>query len=393
MKKISSILLILTIIVAMNKVVYADALSDYQKQLDAIKAEQQANAKQLTGLDQEIAQDLYEMIDLDSKIVTFSTKLGELQKKVDDVNAALSEQEQSLQNSAQSYNSAEEVYITRLRIIYENGVPSMLDIFLSSQGISDFFSKMNVLTSILEYDKSLVKNMQNQKEYIDYIKKNIEIQKVQLEQLKYDTEKSSKALDDAKSAKENKMSQMQSSKATLKAKAAALNKQEQEASKKIQAEIEKMADTGGSFSGQFAWPTPGFNIITTRYNTSYDPWGTGSYSTHTGCDVAGSGISGTPIRAMESGTVTLAKYYGGYGNCVIVDHGTSSVDGHKYKSLYGHAERLNVVVGQKVTKGQIISFVGSTGNSTGAHLHLELYKDNKRLDPLSYFGGMKFIYR
>jgi murein DD-endopeptidase MepM/ murein hydrolase activator NlpD len=235
--------------------------------------------------------------------------------------------------------------------------------------------------------------MKNQKQYIDYIKNNIEFQRTQLEQLQYDTEKSAKSLDDAKTAKENKMVQMQSSKETLKAKAAALAKQEQEASRKIQEEIERMQDTGGSFSGQFAWPTPGFNIITTRYNTSYDPWNSGTSTVHTGTDISGSGIFGTKILAMESGTVTLASYYGGYGNCVIIDHGTSAVDGQKYKSLYGHAERLNVVKGQKVVKGQVIAYVGSTGNSTGAHLHLELYKNNKRLDPLSYFGGMKFIYR
>jgi len=235
--------------------------------------------------------------------------------------------------------------------------------------------------------------MQSQKEYIDYIKNNIEVQKIQLEQLKYDTEKSSKSLEDAKDAKERKMNEMKSSQATLKAKAVALAKQETEASKKIQAEIEKMIDIGGSFSGQFAWPTPGFSIITTRYNTSYDPWNAGTYSIHTGCDIAGANISGSKIIAMESGTIVLAQYYGGYGNCVIVDHGTSAIDGNKYKSLYGHAERLNVYVGQKVAKGQTIAFVGSTGNSTGAHLHLELYKNNKRLDPLSYFGGMKLTYR
>lgn len=393
MKKISSILVVLVVLLVMTKSVYADALSDYQKQLEAIKSQQQDTAKQLSGLDKEIAQDLYEMMDLDSKMVTFSIKLADLKAKVDDVNAKLKEQEQALQNSAQLYNSAEEIYITRLRIIYENGVPSLLDVLLSSNSISNFFSKMNALTSILQYDKSLVSNMKNQKEYIDYIKNNIEFQKTQLEQLQYDTEKSAKSLDDAKAAKENKMIQMQSSKATLKAKVAALAKQEQEAARKIQEEIERMQDTGGTFSGQFAWPTPGFNIITTRYNTSYDPWNSGTSTIHTGTDVAGSGIFGTKIIAMESGTVTLASYYGGYGNCVIIDHGTSAVDGQKYKSLYGHAERLNVVKGQKVVKGQIIAYVGSTGNSTGAHLHLELYKNNKRLDPLSYFSGMKFIYR
>lgn len=393
MKKISIILFALIAVIAMSKVVYADALSDYQKQLDAIKAQQKATASQLTGLDQQIAEYMYDIMDLDSQIVEYSSKLADLQKKVDDVNSQLQEQQQALQDAAQSYNSAQDIYLTRLRVIYENGVPNMLDIFLSSQSISDFFSKVNVLNSILDYDKSLVNNMQNQKEYVDYIKNNIEIQKTQLDQLTYDTQKSSQALADARTAKQNKMNQMQSSKATLTATAAALAKQESDTQRKIQDEINRMADTGGSFSGQFAWPVPGFNLITTKFNQAYDPWNTGNYTYHTGCDISGSNIYGTPIRAIEAGTIVLAQYYGGYGNCVIIDHGTSSVDGNKYKSLYGHAERLNVVVGQKVNRGDIISYVGSTGNSTGAHLHLEIYKNNKLVDPLSYFKGMNLIYR
>lgn len=393
MKKTSIIFSILVIVIFMTTSVYADALSDYQKQLEQIKEDQKANAAQLTGLEQEIAQDLYDMIELDSKIVEFSSKLAELQAKVDDVNAKLEQQETALQNSAQLYNSAEEVYITRLRVIYENGIPSMLDIFLSAESIGDFFSKLNVLNSILDYDKSLVDNMQNQKEYIDYIKDDIEVQKVQLEQLKYDTEKSATALEDAKIAKENKMNEMQESKSTLEATGEALAKQEAEAAKKIQEEINKMQDFGGSFSGQFAWPTPGFNIITATFHEMYDPWGTGNYTLHTGVDIAGSGISGHKIVAMESGTVKLARYYGGYGNCVIIDHGTSDVDGNKYKTLYGHAQRLNVVYNQKVVKGETIAYVGTTGNSTGAHLHLEVYKNNTLVDALSYFKGMSLVYR
>lgn len=393
MKKISGIFAMLMVMIIAASSVHADALSDYQKEFEEIKKQQQENAQKLTGIDKEIAQDLYDMTNLDGKITTFSTKLNELQKKVDDINSKLEEQEKALQNSAQSYNSAEEMYLTRLRVIYENGVPTMIDMFLSSQNIIDFFSKMNVLNSILEYDKKLVDNMKNQKEYVDNIKNDIELQKAQLDQLKYDTEKSTKSLEDARLAKEQKMNDMKSSKATLKAKAEALAKQEVESQRKIQAEIDKMQDTGGSFNGQFAWPTPGFNVITTKFNTGYDPWGTGNVTIHTGCDIAGSGIFNKKIVAMESGTVTLAKWYGGYGNCVIIDHGTNTSDGNKYKSLYGHASSLNVVLGQKVVKGQTIAFVGSTGNSTGPHLHLELYKNNKRVDPLSYFNGMNFIYR
>lgn len=363
--------------------IYGNTLSDYQKQLLDIQAQQKATADKLSGLDKEIANDLYDMMTLDSKITEFSIKLKDLQKKVDEVNAKLQEQENNLQNSAQLYNSAEDIYKTRLRIIYENGIPSMLDILLSSQSISDFFSKINVLNSIIDYDKSLVDNMQNQKEYVDFTKKNIELQKAQLDQLKYDTEKSSKSLDDAKVAKENKMESLQSSKSTLKAKADALIKQEEEAAKKIKEELAKLVNYTGTFNGRFTWPVPGYSYISAYYGP-YDPWNTGRMINHTGVDIAGSAIFGKPIVAAESGVVARAEYYGGYGNCVVIDHGTNLTDSVNYKTIYGHASSLNVVKGQSVARGQVIAYVGSTGNSTGPHLHFEVLKNGSNVNPIGY---------
>jgi murein DD-endopeptidase MepM/ murein hydrolase activator NlpD len=381
-KKIS-VLIIFGIMLFNLSNIEADALSDFQKELEIIKTEQKATIERLSGLDKEIAQDLYDLTVLDGKMSEYSIKVNDLQTKYNEVNTKLKEQEDSLQNSSQLYNSAEEIYAKRLRIIYENGMPSMLDILFSSKGISDFLSRMSVLNSILEYDKSLVNNMQSQKEYIDYVKKNIELQKVQLEQLKYDTEKSTQALQNAIDAKEAKRDAMESDKSKLKAKQAALEKQEQEAAKKLEQEIIKRQSVGGTFNGMFTWPVPGYTYISAHYG-KYDPWNTGVLINHYGMDIAGSGISGKPIVAIQTGTVTLAKFYGGYGNCVIIDHGKNSKDGSSYRSIYGHAERLNVVDGQKVAMGQTIAFVGTTGNSTGPHLHIEIFKDNVRVNPYQY---------
>lgn len=399
---ISKLIIVITIIAMCtlgflgSKYLSADTLQDYEKQYEDIKAQQKATADNLTGIDKEIAQDTYDMMDLDGKITQYSVQLASLQKKVDDVNGKLAEQEKALQESAQKYNSAEDIYATRLRVIYENGIPSMLDILFSAQNISDFFSKMNVLTSILDYDKSLVGNMQSQKEYIDYIKSDIEVQKAQLEQLTYDTQKSSQALDDARVAKENKMNQLQSSKEDLKKRAQALMQQEQDMARKIDEENARRANMGGSFSGQFLWPINAYPIplITTMYNEAYDPWNTGHPTYHTGTDIAGSGIYGKPILAMESGVVSVASYgyNGGYGNYVQIDHGKSRIDGQEYRTLYGHASSLAVTKGQSVTRGQVIGYVGSTGNSTGPHLHVEIRKNNVRGAILDYFKGMTITY-
>lgn len=390
-KKIVAAVMAVMLVTVIYNNAFASTIDDLNTQLKNIQAQKQKAKSELSDVDEQIQQDMYELSDLESNVEEYTVKLQIVQAKVDAVNEKLEEYEDALQNSSQKYNSAEELYTTRLRAIYENGMPSIIEILLSSKGISDFFAKMNVYTSILEYDKSLVGNIQGQKEYIDFVKKDIEVQKLQLEQLKYDLEKSTKTLEDAKAAQEKKLAELKSSKTKLEALTSELSSQEREASSAIAEEVKKMKNVETTFEGQFQWPVPGFNIITARYGVTYSPFG--NVSTHTGTDIAGSGIFGTPILAIESGTVVKATYGStGYGNHVIIDHGTSSTDGNNYKSLYGHAVTLNVSVGQKVERGDVIAYVGSTGYSTGPHLHLEIYKNGVRDDAINYYPNMTFIF-
>ena len=142
--------------------------------------------------------------------------------------------------------------------------------------------------------------------------------------------------------------------------------------------------------GNFAWPVPGYNIITTTFGFVYylvNPNG----SPHTGCDIAGANIFGKPIVAAEAGTVIGAgDNAGGYGNYVMIDHGKCTDDNNNYISLYGHASALAVEAGQHVEKGDIVAYVGSTGNSTGPHVHYEMRINGKITDPLIQYPGMKF---
>ena len=174
----------------LNTFCYADAVSDAREELNSIKNQIEANESEISAVESEVAGYLDEISILDSEIATYTDKLDNLQSQVDTLNDQIEKYQNELQNSAQLYNSAEDVYATRLRSIYENGIPSVFDILITSEGIGDFFSKLNVYTSILEYDQSLIGNMKSQKEYTDYLKTNIEEGKLSLEQLSYDKEKS-----------------------------------------------------------------------------------------------------------------------------------------------------------------------------------------------------------
>ncbi|MEG2310987.1 MAG: peptidoglycan DD-metalloendopeptidase family protein [Clostridia bacterium] len=400
-KNIIAIFLTIFVICSTCTSVFGNKLSEYNNELQNVKKQERENSKKLTGLEQLLAQYMYDIADIDGKMGEYQGELATLNDKIKIVNTTLSKHESDLQNTSQIYNSSQELYESRLRSIYENGMPTMWDILFSSKGISDFLSRMNIYESVLEYDKSLVNNMEGQKEYIDFIKKDIGVQKLQLEQLKYDVEKSTNALNDTLLTKQNKVKELETSKSELKANSQALVRKRQEALKNIDDEVDKiiaeqtkLGNTSTAFAGgNFSWPVPGFSIITTRFGQIYNlvnPAG----SAHTGADVAGAGIYGSPIVAIETGKVTTATYSNyGYGNYIMINHGSNGNDGKNYISLYGHQSALAAKVGDIVQKGQVIGYVGSTGNSTGPHLHFEIRINGKISDPLVQYPGIKFVYR
>ena len=145
---------------------------------------------------------------------------------------------------------------------------------------------------------------------------------------------------------------------------------------RLKDEIAALQDSGGTNPGVLGWPVSG--RLSSPYGYRIHPI-YGTKRLHTGIDIAAS--NGTPIAAAGSGKVILAKVFGGYGNAVVVDHGGGLT------TLYAHQSRIAVSVGQAVSRGDTIGYVGSTGNSTGAHLHFETAEYGNRVDPLKYLNG------
>lgn len=378
----------------------ADSLSDAQQKKQNIQNQITTNNKKISSTESEATEYLKQVDELNKKISEYTNNLSNLEDKVDAVNKKIEEYENDLQNSSQRYSSAEDLYAVRLRSIYENGMPNVIDILFESKGISDFFSKLNVYQSVVEYDKSMVNNIDGEKEYIDNVKSDIEVQKVQLDQLKYDVEKATKTLNDAKSQKQAKVDELNKSKEKLQAVNTVLNKEAEDLNNQIAAEIaarekkksESKSSSGGSSSivasnGKFDWPLKGYgkNRITATFPKYPDG------TRHDGVDI---GVPvGTPVYAAAAGEVVVSKYYltgnydgsyrDGYGNYVMIDHGD-------YYTLYGHLQYKKVVsAGQSVSKGQLIAYTASTGNSTGPHLHFEVRKSSSygsAVNPMQFFN-------
>ena len=346
---------VISITFNINYVCFADAVSDAREELNSIKNQISQNASAISAVEDEVEGYLDEIAVLDSEIATYTDKINELQTQIDTINAQVTQYQEDLQNSAQLYNSAQDVYTTRLRTIYENGIPSVFEILISSDGIGDFFSKLNVYTSVLQYDQSLIGNMKTQKEYVDYLKNGIEEGMLSVEQLNYDYEKSSNELQAVKDEKQEKVDSLNSSKTMLLAASKVLLDEQEEAEANLQAEIAKASQSNqnnGYFSGIFLWPTTS-SYITAGFGW-YSPGGYSSW--HSGTDIGVSigtqvfsAASGTVIRAVTvtsdpNGPYTSAGYKDhsystanglGYGNYIMVDHGIGS-DGNRLYTLYGH---------------------------------------------------------
>lgn len=376
--------------------VYCTNINEQKNKVNQIQNQINQNNTQISENEKAAENYINEIKDLESQISQYSDDISTLQTKINEVNKKIADYEDALQNSSQRFSSAEDMYTTRVRAIYENGVPSIMDILLSSNGIDDFFSKLNVYRSILEYDKSLVGNIKSEKEYIDYIKKDIENQKVQLNQLKYDVDKSTTSLNNAKSQKQAKVNELNTSKEKLEGVNKLLNQEAEKLNKQIQDEIaaaaaaaakannnkgEKGSSNVVSSNGKFDWPLKLSGTITAtfpRYNDG---------TRHDGVDIAVP--VGTPVYAAASGKVIKSKYYiqsdrggtfkDGYGNYVMIYHSD-------YTTLYGHLKFKQVVsAGQMVNKGDLIGYTASTGNSTGPHLHFEVRKGTTAVNPMQFF--------
>ena len=378
----------------------ADTISKYEQQLEAVKQEQQENADKLTGIERELALYAYDVAQIDGEVIAYTKDLAGLEESIKEVQNRLDGLEDDLANANENYSVLNSTYAKRLRSIYENGVPSIFELIMTSNGFTDLMLKLNIYSMILEHDKTLMNTYQDKQNYINYIKGDIELDKKQLEALQQGLIDVKADLETKRQEKVDKMAELEKTETELENAATLLAERRKNAISAIDDEMAKVINdlaeqmkngTASTFTGtDFAYPTPGFTIITTSFGEVYnlvDPNG----SAHTGTDIAGANINCTPIYAIQDGLVTTSGYSNyGYGNYIIINHGECTDNNSSYISLYGHCSSLAVEEGENVKKGQLIGYVGTTGNSTGPHLHIEVRVNGTRVDPLMFFPEVQF---
>ena len=269
----------------------------------------------------------------------------------------------------------------RATYMYKYGSTSYLSILFGSSDFADLIHNMQIVKRLTAYDDQVLDEMAEAKQVI------ID-NKISIEQTKKANEEQRGVLTTEKTTLNTKLSERQAKIAELNSdieKARRIADQEDAAMAQLKAQLASMASQGqiskGSGTikggGTLLWPSASSTNVTSPYGVRFHPIQKRN-KMHTGIDIGAS--YGTNVLAAEAGTVKLSGWNGGYGKCIVIDHGNG------LSTLYGHNSVLSVSVGAAVTKGQVIAQVGSTGNSTGPHIHFEVLVNGNCSNPMSYLN-------
>lgn len=370
-----------------------DKLDDVRAELKQIRAglekakiARKAAQGDITALDQSIdlAQD-----DLDAAEKAFkdaSDRLMAIRGQLDQLNADLAGTQQELDQALADLAAEQQVYDDRVVNIYKSGGRvAYLAAFLDMESIADAVSRADMLSSVVQQDKDMLTQIKTLKAKVEEQKAALEQERARVVVLERDQESVAADLEAAADQKQASLDELVVARAAkqkvldaAEKQVAAYNKQEDELqseSKRIEELLRKASagQTPKPGNGVLSRPVPG--AVTSGFGWRVHPI-FHVRKLHTGVDL-NAGM-GDPIHAADSGTVVAAGWRGGYGKCVIIQHRGS------LSTLYGHMSQILVSVGQTVKRGQTIGKVGSTGYSTGPHLHFEVRVNGTPVDPLRY---------
>lgn len=408
-----------------------DSISDLEQQLQQLEQENQKYQKILDDTKSDIAEKEEYKSALVSKVQVLDEKIAVTREKISSLNDDIKEKQDAYDKGLSEVEDQFDALANRLRILYMSGNATDLEIIFGAKDFSDLIDKMELVKSLANSDKELISEIQTKLDELSTKKEALEADKKDLEtqqaSLKSDQDEFNKLISDNDEILKNLYASNSEAQNSLES--AALQSDEieakisqyyaaQKAAAEHAAQVSQSSSSSGSSSSSssssssgssssgssssgsssvivpsgsgFAWPTPGFVSLSSEWFEDREVYN------HGGIDIAGAGIMGTPVVAAADGTVVATnsscthnwgKSYscgcgGGYGNYVMISHAGGKM------TVYGHLTSLTVSSGQSVSRGQVIGYVGSTGNSTGPHLHYECRLNGVRYNPMSEYPYM-----
>ena len=373
-------------------------IDELKEQRNVIRAQRQEKQAIVEALEAEKADVVAQKQAMDERNMYTLQQIQLNNQEIELYDEMIAEKAAELEEAQRLENEQLERYRARVRAMEENGGYNILAIISKSDSFSDMLTAMDDVGEIMESDRQLEDAYIAARENTESVKADYEDTRAELEELKAqlkaeqeelekDIEEAIQIILDLENDLENRQAEYDAIMAAEDAANATIDKlvAELEAQRAAEAAAAAAAAGGSSgggsanASGSFLWPVASYVYVSSRFGLRVHPI-TGKTKSHTGIDIAPN--QGTAVYASDGGSVTLAGWNGGYGNCIMIDHGNG------YVTLYGHLSSISVSVGQTVSQGATIGAVGSTGNSTGPHLHFEVLKNGTRIDPEQFFSGL-----
>lgn len=392
--KLLAAMLVISMLLCSFGYAFAATKSELNSQSNDLDSKIAEKKEEIEEVENNLSAAMKEVQSLVAQISQYEQEIAELTDKIDTVSSEIDQAEKDIAQKEKETNEKQDLLNRRLIAIYETGNTSYLDMLLTSSDLSDFLSKYYLISEIAEYDSNLIISLKAAKAEIEKQKAELESNKQSLELSKQeqvdkqDALKSIKAEKDAKVSKlnsdekalESELEAFEADKKAIQAELAEIARREaEEAAARAAANGEEYYVSSPSAAG-YIFPVQGLGLGNIR-NRNYP-----SYAGHTGVDV-NINVVGRNVVAVKSGTVVIStalRYsngnYRSYGEYVVINHHDGTM------TLYAHmaAGSRTVSVGETVAQGEVIGEVGSTGNSTGPHLHFEVRVGGSPVNPIPY---------
>ena len=410
---LAAVILLSLVSTALIVMVHAASSSEIKSKLADLRAKQAEIQKQSDELEKSIAENkdqtktlVGQKAEIDQEMEMSRQKIENLNEQIQQLNLLIAEKQTELEASVAKEEALQKQYKARLRSMEETGSVSYWSILFRASSFSDLLDRVDMIREIAESDQLMLKQLSAATQAVETERADLEQQKQDLQQTETDLAVEQAELETKRAKADTLITQMQAEYASLsdeflaaEADEAAVREQikktetdyfnalakEQAAAAAAAAAANKTSNSnnssssssGGASSGGFAFPLAYSTGVTCAYGPRVHPIN-GNKSFHYGVDLA-AGMN-TEIYATKSGTVTGATYGEANGYYVTINHG----DG--YSSIYAHMTNYVVSVGDSVKQGQLIGYVGTTGWSTGPHLHFEILYNGSNVNPMNYIS-------
>ncbi len=349
-----------------------------EAQRDGISAQKSELKTKLNELEQNQETLLEQKRAIDEQIELLRQEIELIGEQIDLYARLIEQKEIEIEEAVAEEELQQERLRVRVRAMEENGSAGYISIILGASDFKDLLSRLDFVKSVMDYDKNLYDTLVAQRLKVEQVKAEYEALLEEMKLKEAELEASKAELDEQSRQADELIAQLVAQIAEHQELFDRYSAELTELQADIDRKTKELQSQAAAGTGTYIWPQTTSNLVVSPYGYRIHPI-YGDRRFHYGIDI--NGYTGDAIVAADSGTVALATYGSGYGNYIMINHGNGNA------TLYAHMSSMAVSAGQTVTQGQVIGYVGSTGASTGPHLHYEIRVNGATVDPLKYYTG------